>query len=282
MALVGLMPPASRRHPLRRPRSCGHAGVGAGALLAYSSQEVYIFPLTVRENLLYGLKHRPPERPPADEAERRRREHYIAEAIRCGNPPFDAEGDWIDYAAAGASGPEDIDERLLEVLRTVELEEDVYQLGLRRTIDPERDPSARREPGGGAPRPARPAGGAGSARLVEVFDRARYNKNMSVAENLLFGTPVDARLSMDAIAQNPYVRQVLDRVGLTQDLLAMGRKIAETMVELFADLPPGHPFFEQFSFISAEDLPAVQAMLDRLGKQGWRGCRTRTAAGCCA
>jgi putative ABC transport system ATP-binding protein len=38
------------------------------------------------------------------------------------------------------------------------------------------------------------------------------------------------------------------------------------MVELFADLPPGHPFFEQFSFISAEDLPEYRALLGKLGK----------------
>jgi ABC-type transport system involved in cytochrome bd biosynthesis fused ATPase/permease subunit len=35
------------------------------------------------------------------------------------------------------------------------------------------------------------------------------------------------------------------------------------MVELFADLPPGHEFFEQFSFISAEDLPQFQTLLAR-------------------
>src|SRR5262249_3512864 len=79
----------------------------------------------------------------------------------------------------------------------------------------------------------------------------------------------DARMSIDAIGQNPYVREVLDKVGLTRDLLEMGRKIAQTMVELFADLPPGHPFFEQFSFIAAEDLPAVAALLERVEKQGW-------------
>ena len=53
-----------------------------------------------------------------------------------------------------------------------------------------------------------------------------------------------------------------------KDLLAMGLKIAETMVELFADLPPGHPFFEQFSFISAESLPDYQAIVQRVGKLG--------------
>jgi ABC-type transport system involved in cytochrome bd biosynthesis fused ATPase/permease subunit len=35
------------------------------------------------------------------------------------------------------------------------------------------------------------------------------------------------------------------------------------MIELFADLPPGHEFFEQFSFISSEDLPEFQALLSR-------------------
>jgi energy-coupling factor transporter ATP-binding protein EcfA2 len=40
------------------------------------------------------------------------------------------------------------------------------------------------------------------------------------------------------------------------------------MVELFADLPPDHAFFEQFSFISADDLPEFKAILGRIGKGG--------------
>jgi putative ABC transport system ATP-binding protein len=51
-------------------------------------------------------------------------------------------------------------------------------------------------------------------------------------------------------------------------LMAMGFKIAETMVELFADLPPGHPFFEQFSFVSADDLPRAQQLLNRVQRAG--------------
>jgi putative ABC transport system ATP-binding protein len=40
------------------------------------------------------------------------------------------------------------------------------------------------------------------------------------------------------------------------------------MVELFADLPPDHEFFEQFSFISASDLPEFIAILGRIGSGG--------------
>src|SRR5690606_7738452 len=33
-----------------------------------------------------------------------------------------------------------------------------------------------------------------------------------------------------------------------------------------ADLPPGHEFFEQFSFIAADELPEYRALLARVGK----------------
>jgi putative ABC transport system ATP-binding protein len=56
----------------------------------------------------------------------------------------------------------------------------------------------------------------------------------------------------------------LDKVGLTETLVDVGREVATTMIELFADLPPGHEFFEQFSFISSEDLPEFQALLGRV------------------
>jgi ABC-type transport system involved in cytochrome bd biosynthesis fused ATPase/permease subunit len=40
------------------------------------------------------------------------------------------------------------------------------------------------------------------------------------------------------------------------------------MVEIFADLPPGHEFFEQFSFISSDDLPEFEALLQRINRPG--------------
>jgi energy-coupling factor transporter ATP-binding protein EcfA2 len=40
------------------------------------------------------------------------------------------------------------------------------------------------------------------------------------------------------------------------------------MLELFADLPADHAFFEQYSFIGANDLPQYAAILSRVGKGG--------------
>jgi putative ABC transport system ATP-binding protein len=59
--------------------------------------------------------------------------------------------------------------------------------------------------------------------------------------------------------------------GLIGHLLDMGLSIAKTMVEIFADLPPGHPFFEQFSFIAADELPDFRVLVQRGEKSGAEG-----------
>ena len=47
------------------------------------------------------------------------------------------------------------------------------------------------------------------------------------------------------------------------------------MVDLLRDLPPGHEFFERFSFISSEDLPEYQAAIRRVEAGGLRSGRAR-------
>jgi putative ABC transport system ATP-binding protein len=239
-----------------------------GRRLSYAGTEPYLFPLNVRENLLYGLRHRPlGERNYEGEA-KRYRDVAVREAKRSGNPTFDVAADWIDYEAAGVANAEELEARLIEVLKLVDLEEDVYQLGLRGTINPAERPNlaaaiieARADLGRRLADPQFSA-------LVEPFNPERYNKNLSVAENLLFGTARGDEFAPDNLPSNAYLRQTLERAGLAEDILAMGRQIAETMVELFADLPAGHPFFEQFSFISAEDLPEFRTLLAQIGKTG--------------
>jgi ABC-type iron transport system FetAB ATPase subunit len=109
------------------------------------------------------------------------------------------------------------------------------------------------------------------ADWVERFDIARYNRNATLAENLLFGTPVGRTFDMDNLAANAYVRRVLRETGLYELLLRTGHKVAETMVELFSGLPPGHEFFAQYSFIRQDDLPQYEAILARVTEVGLKG-----------
>jgi putative ABC transport system ATP-binding protein len=106
------------------------------------------------------------------------------------------------------------------------------------------------------------------AGLIEPFSADLYNKNLSVAENLLFGTPDGREFDGDNLAANAYVQSVLKETHLDQDLVRMGLSIAETMVELFSGLSADNPLFEQYSFISADELPNVRLLLQRLGGKG--------------
>src|SRR6185436_13788817 len=99
----------------------------------------------------------------------------------------------------------------------------------------------------------------------------RFNTNASVAENLLFGTPIGPNFEFEALADNAYLLKVLDKVGLTDDLVEAGRKVAETMIELFADLPPEHEFFEQFSFLGAEDIREFSTLIGSIDGGGTKG-----------
>jgi len=219
---------------------------------------------SIGENLVYGLKRKPAA--PAVAAESPPDAEEVKPPPSDSHLPFGSRGDWIDYAAAGVDGPEALGRRVVEVLRIVELARDVYQMGLRSRINPVLHPEvAARILDARESMRARLRASAMTA-LVEPFDVARYNGNATVGENLLFGVPRDERFRMDELAEHPYVRSVLDRFALTGDFIEIGRRLAEIMVELFADLPPGHEYFEQFSFVSAEDLPAYETIVRRAAR----------------
>ncbi len=235
-----------------------------GRRIAYVAQNVSLFKGSVGENLFYPLMHQPLH-PRAYEGEAvELREKYVEEAFESGNTGSDMGADWIDYEEAGVDGMEALTERAVEVLKMVGLDGDIYTFGLRGTIDPKTSPELAeqllkaREMLRGRLEDSEFAG------LVESFDRDTYNRNMSVAENLLFGTPIGPVFDLEHIGENPYMLSVLDKVDLTGTFLSIGLQVANIMVELFQDLPPGHEFFERFSFISAEALPEYQALVRQI------------------
>ena len=89
---------------------------------------------------------------------------------------------------------------------------------------------------------------------------------MSVAENLLFGTPRRPDFQLANLARNPEVVGLLREVGLLDDLYAAGAKVAALMVEMFADVAPDSDLFEQYSFISADDLPEFRGAGTKIDK----------------
>jgi len=237
-----------------------------GRRLAYVGPTPYLFSGTLRDNLYYALRHRPitPAEPKAETADRRAKRHYEAQAS--GNSPYDIDADWTDYAAAGCANAHELEALTLQALKLVDFYEEVYELGLAGKIAPDTHPDridrVLRARAGMRERLADPE----LARLVEVFDRSRFNSNATVAENLLFGTPVNETFSLERMAENTYVRSILVEASLNQRFLEAGREVAASMVDIFSELPPGHELFERFSFIKADDLADYKALLERTKK----------------
>ena len=75
-----------------------------GRQIAYVGPETSLFSGTLRDNLLYGLKHRPIRDAAYDGPGRAQWERRRIEAARAGNSLHDFHADWIDYAGAGGRG----------------------------------------------------------------------------------------------------------------------------------------------------------------------------------
>jgi ABC-type multidrug transport system fused ATPase/permease subunit len=247
-----------------------------GRRIGFVGQNSYIFSSSLKDNLLYGLKHRPHEEEDtpalAEGAEEEShgtsaRRNWLAEAGRAGNSAHDILSDWVDYKAAGVDGSNGVAAAALKAIEIADMAEDVYQYGMRGSLDPavngeaaERILKARTALMARLHEPA-------YADLVEPFDRATYNMNATLAENLIFGNPVGDAFDIEKLAENSYVLAVLKKADLIDDLLSCGHQLTATMIELFADLPPDHELFQRFSFISADDLPEYQTLVTHTDKE---------------
>ncbi len=235
-----------------------------GHRTGYSAGESFLPQGTVRDNLLYVLKHAPLNGAVMNGEETRKFAQEQYEAGISGNTQMDVRADWIDYKSIGCSGPEDLLKEIKRVLELTDLDSDLFDLGLRGVIDPDENReladkilsarAALRE------RLKSPE----LSGLVEVFDPASYSQNGTIAQNLMFGTPVGDEFADTKLAGNAYLRSILKDLNLEESLYSMGIEIAKTALELFQDLPPDHPFFEQLSFMTPEQIPDYQVVLQRV------------------
>jgi len=232
----------------------------AGRRIAYAGVDPILFPGSIRDNLVYGLRAKPLRRAAEDRREMDRR---IAEAIRTGNPLEHISDQWVDYERIGARDENDLDRILIDLLDRVGMGDTIYLFGLGGRIDPERDQDLAERVVEARRRLRETFQTNGMADLVEPFDPTRYNSQATIAENLLFGVAISDEFRGRNLAENAQFRSATDRSGLTDDLVQMGLEIAQTMTEIFEGLPPGHSLFEQFSFIGAEELTEFEAILRR-------------------
>ena len=202
----------------------------------------------------------------------------LREAKASGNPALDRRADWIDYEAAGAAGSEGMAERITNVLRIVSLEEDFYAFGLRTKLadDTEGESeemflNARRifldrlQKGD-------------NAADVEPFDVKRFNSQMTIFQNLVFGAVSSHEYLPNEIPVEFAAVEIPRLDGLDRRLYELGREASAVIVDLFGEVSDNMKILERLDLIDPTKLADYSASL---GQDRWRRlcqCRYRGSA----
>ena len=237
-----------------------------GRRIGYVAPSVFMFNGSVYDNICYALKHTPVNRDNDDTHIDILQERVLAK--KSGNSPDRYDDDWIDLQAIDLDNEDQLNSRIISILQMVELDEEIYQFGLLSYVQQsanhdlaERIMEARKQLRDKFREPE-------IKRLVEPFDHEQYNLNMTVSENLLFGTVYDESVNVEQLIDKPIIQDVLIEYGLNDEFLNAGLQIAEIMLDLFSDVEPDSELFEQFSFIDADDLPGFNKLLRQSRQDG--------------
>ena len=235
-----------------------------GRAIGYVGHDSYLFSTSIRENILLSLKYRPHDATIAN-YQRDETIHFDGwekEARLSGNSEINHDTDWVDYSAVGVSDDAQLSGVVGNILQTAGLEDELVRYALTRTIDPVEY--------------SRITGRIIEARalfkerliekglesLVEFLDADAFNENASLAENILFGVSNNDMFSVEGLTEHPVLRSLLDELGLAVPLDDVAVSTATTMIELFSDFPPGHEFFERYSFIDESNLVHLKRIMN--------------------
>jgi putative ABC transport system ATP-binding protein len=247
-----------------------------GPNFGYVGPDSYIFNDSIFDNVFFSMKIAPkggdaslPElwaaRPRSPEEARKL---WLKESVSAGNSVDPAMADWIDYEHLGVLDKNEALQWWLRVIEVTGSTEALFDLGLRMVIDPNEHPELEAKVLAARQFIRQQLSRRKLDHLVRQFDFAEYNTYASVAENILFGNPVDDRLSVQKLATNDYCYSVFKHFELVDTIQDIGIRLAEMLVEMFEDLPPGHEFYEQFSFVDEETLQELPKLLRQVQAKG--------------
>jgi putative ABC transport system ATP-binding protein len=175
--------------------------------------------------------------------------------------------EFSDGFALPASWPDEtLAPRLFTVMRCVGLYDDILEYGLLRKLDEAADGDedikasmmeARRQF----------AGEQTNVQIngaVEFFDPDNYSHQLTIGENLIFGTPIDVSFNSENLPSNPLLRTILGDAKLLSPLFDMGLEIARNNVELFGDLAEDSMLLQRSGGPSPEHLQEMKVALEKL------------------
>ncbi|WP_428687026.1 ATP-binding cassette domain-containing protein [Roseibium sp.] len=233
-----------------------------GRQIAYVGGAVHVWTGTIRDNLYYGLRHRPLVPPQREGEDLRLYKRRVSEAKETHNPVYDLSAKWDDFAAAGVDGSDGLDEKALELLAAVSLDKDIYRLGLQSRFDPSmNDTFAEKILNVRKDLAIRIASEPAISGLVELWHPDRFNASASLADNLFFAVPSDPEITMDQVPDLEEVKAFLVETGFDEKLQQIGLKVADTMLELFANVSGDSGLLGAYSFITQDEIPEFERIV---------------------
>ena len=259
---------------LRQP-AAGSINLGAHALdtassielgrcVTYLDQSSHVFTGSWRDNIYYGLKHRPFIEPDYADKQKSERMSQIAEARDAGNTLNDINADWVDFEDAGFETRAALDQEAIRLVQLVGLGDAVFEAGMREAINPEICPELSAKLLVARRRFRELISDTDFADAVEFFDADAFNSNASMIENLIFGRTPGAGMDARGLARNACILEALRKTDLLETVIETGHVGASNIVEMFRDLPAGDERLSRFSIIDADEMPIFESLLRRV------------------
>ena len=232
--------------------------------LAYQGPVPYIFNTTIRENVFYGLK----QKAPTVDASDPQAAATIAEARASGNSTDCFPRNWTDYEMIAVQDEEELKQWYIEGAGAIGVNKILYQKGLMETCDPDKHVAL----ANGILQARRSIRGQLSEqklnRVVAEFDPDLYNRNATVAENILFGISSDDRLGIHNLAAHPYLHKILLQLELLHQAVEIGAKAALKLAERIKDSTAGQNLLPQFGLADANEVNQLALLAEKQLEDG--------------
>lgn len=210
-----------------------------GRHVAYAGGDPIVLNASLRDNMLCALERRPGRPAPG---------------------ATEPEPTGLDDAAQ-------LDRAILSALGLAGLGDLVVRLGLERRLDPEASPAlaerivtARAAVTDAISRRQQEAGRV----LIEPFRFAAFNRFMTLAENILFAAPLNDTRGAASVLSDPGLMPELERLGVADDLAALGLSALRTLAEL-AGGQDAIADIDTKGLLRAEEMTAARALLAHAG-----------------
>ena len=227
--------------------------------LGYQGPDPHLFSGTISQNVLYGINQTAPPR----DAQDVEFQHWVKESSASGNSTDDYFGNWLDYRLVGAENREQLMDWYFRGAHTIGSDAIMYRRGLLEIFDPTDYPDLAADILEARKRIRKKLRDENLEQVVVEFNPDTYNRNATVAENILFGVSGDEDLRLHNLAAHPYLRATLERMSLIDLAIIAGGKAVLRLAQRIQSLPKGHNLLSQFDLNSEEDMHSLTEIARR-------------------